>query len=120
MSWKTTPHKFFWLLRVKFTIVHVFNQAPRHESVFCGGTDPFIRDFNASGVFNVAVFFTLDEKLPDTHWTGEWLGPKSGMDFAQKRKLSCAYQVINPNSHFCFILNHRLRSTAFLICLWFV
>jgi hypothetical protein len=42
------------------------------------------------------------------------------MDFAQKRKLSCAYQVINPNSHFCFILNHRLRSTAFLICLWFV
>jgi hypothetical protein len=27
------------------------------------------------------------ERIPDTHWIGGWVGPRAGLDDAEKRKL---------------------------------
>jgi hypothetical protein len=32
--------------------------------------------------------FTPEEKSPDTHWMGGWVGPRAGVDAVEKRKIS--------------------------------
>lgn len=39
--------------------------------------------------------FIPGETAPDTHWIGGWTGPRSGMDAAKMRAISCLYQVSN-------------------------
>jgi len=30
-----------------------------------------------------------------THWTGNWMGPRAGMNVLEKKELSCHYQEVN-------------------------
>jgi hypothetical protein len=30
--------------------------------------------------------FTSGERVPNTHWTGGWVGPRTGLDDVEKRK----------------------------------
>jgi len=34
----------------------------------------------------MVVSFTLRERVSDTHWSGEWVGPRAGLDAVAKRK----------------------------------
>jgi hypothetical protein len=36
-------------------------------------------------------------RAPGTHWIGDWVGLKAGLDAVEKRKISCACQESNPN-----------------------
>jgi hypothetical protein len=40
--------------------------------------------------------FTRRERVPGTHWTGGWVGPRTGLDAVVKRKIPC--QDSNPRS----------------------
>jgi hypothetical protein len=42
--------------------------------------------------------FNATEKAPCTHKTGDWLDPKVGLNFVEKRKFSSPYRESNPNS----------------------
>jgi hypothetical protein len=40
--------------------------------------------------------FTLGEQAPDTHWTGDLVGPRAGLNAMEKRKMSCPCWEPNP------------------------
>jgi len=43
--------------------------------------------------------FTPGESVPDTHWTGGWVGPRAGLDTAMaKRNKFLSQPVIEPRS----------------------
>ena len=35
-------------------------------------------------------------KIPGTHCTGDWVGPRAGLNGVDKRKISCYYRVSKP------------------------
>jgi hypothetical protein len=39
------------------------------------------------GQFNVPARFPPGEIAPSTHWVGDWVGPRSGLDAVQNRKI---------------------------------
>jgi hypothetical protein len=40
--------------------------------------------------------FTPGERTPDTHWTGDWMGPRAGLDAEARRKILCLCRGPNP------------------------
>jgi hypothetical protein len=42
-----------------------------------------------SGQRHVWSRFTLGERTPSTHWTGDWVGPRAGLDTEARGKIIC-------------------------------
>jgi hypothetical protein len=42
--------------------------------------------------------FTPGEKIPGTHWTGGWVGPRAGLNIEATRKILCPRRESNPDS----------------------
>jgi hypothetical protein len=40
---------------------------------------------------------TPRETAPDTHWVGDWVGPRASLDMVLKRKTPSPHQDSNPN-----------------------
>jgi hypothetical protein len=40
--------------------------------------------------------FTPGERTPGTHWTGDWVGPRAGLDAEARRKILCFCRGSNP------------------------
>jgi hypothetical protein len=38
------------------------------------------------------------ERTPGTHWIGDWVGPRSGLDAVEATDISFLYQELNPDS----------------------
>jgi hypothetical protein len=57
-----------------------------------GGVDIYIHIFLASALVGGEWSasrpgrFTLGEGAPGTHWIGDWVGPRAGLDDVEKRK----------------------------------
>jgi hypothetical protein len=41
--------------------------------------------------------FIPGERAPGTHWIGGWVGPRAGLDAAEKRKIPLPYRKWNPD-----------------------
>jgi hypothetical protein len=40
----------------------------------------------------------LQEGAPDTHWIGDWMGPRAVLDAVRKRKIPSSRRDSNPNT----------------------
>jgi hypothetical protein len=40
--------------------------------------------------------FNHRERTPGTHWIGDWVGPRAGLDTVVKRKIPCPCRDTNP------------------------
>jgi hypothetical protein len=64
--------------------------APRHEDVW--GVAVYIHVFLTSALVAGEwspprpCRFTPGERAPGTHWIGDWVGPRAGLDDVEKRK----------------------------------
>jgi len=56
-----------------------------------------------SGQFHARVALP-QEKVPVTHWTGSWVGPRTSLDAVVKRKIPSPYRELNAS--------HPARSLA--------
>jgi hypothetical protein len=67
-----------------------------------GGVDVEIHIFLTSALVggewsaSRPVRFTPRERAPVTHWIGDWVGPRTGLDDMERRE-SCPYQDSNSN-----------------------
>jgi hypothetical protein len=41
--------------------------------------------------------FTPGERIPGTHWIGDWVGPRAGLDAEARRKIFCPCRGSNPD-----------------------
>jgi hypothetical protein len=41
--------------------------------------------------------FCPGESVPDTHWTGSWVGPRISLNILEKREISCPFQKLKTN-----------------------
>jgi hypothetical protein len=41
--------------------------------------------------------FTPRERVPGTHWIGDWVGPRAGLDKVSKRKIPSPRRESNPD-----------------------
>jgi hypothetical protein len=59
-----------------------------------GGMDVYIHAFLYSALFGGEWSasrpgrFTLGERAPCTLWIGDWVGPRTGLEYVEKRKIS--------------------------------
>jgi hypothetical protein len=71
--------------------VLVFNRAPRHEGVLV-----------LHALFDLGTRWTdrfnPREKVPSTHWTGSWVGPRAVLDTMVKRKIPSYRRELNPRT----------------------
>jgi hypothetical protein len=42
--------------------------------------------------------FTLEERAPDIHWIGGWVGPRAVLDLVMKGKIPCPRPESNPRT----------------------
>jgi hypothetical protein len=47
--------------------------------------------------------FTPEERNPDAHWIGGWMGPRAGLDCMQKRKF-----LTLPGLYSCFSIVQKI------------
>jgi hypothetical protein len=52
----------------------------------------------ASGELHVPGGFTPGERALSTHWMGDEMGPRAGLDAVKKRRISFHYRELNPDT----------------------
>jgi hypothetical protein len=90
-------------VKVKVKSSLYFNWAPRHEGVLeSGGTAPRILDpdtrWRRVVSFTSTGRFTSREIAPGIHWIGGLVGPRTGLDTMEKRKIPSPCRDSNPRS----------------------
>jgi hypothetical protein len=84
----------------KSKVVPVLKQAPRHENVLGnGGIAPRLLTSTLGGGEWSASSprrFIRGERAPGTHWIERWVGPRAGLDVAEKRKNPSPRRESNP------------------------
>jgi len=48
-----------------------------------------------SGHLHGLATLPLGERIPDTHWVGGWVGPRTGLDVVAKKENTCPYLKSN-------------------------
>jgi hypothetical protein len=59
--------------------------------------------------------FTLEEGAASTHWIGDWVGPRAGLDTVECRKISCFCRESNPAVQPVVIMSQVSRFLVFYI-----
>jgi hypothetical protein len=50
-----------------------------------------------SGRLQAPTPLPSEKTATGTHWIGDWLGPRAGLDAVEKRKISCPCRDSNPS-----------------------
>jgi hypothetical protein len=75
----------------------LFNWAPHHEGELGSASiAPHILDLGTR--WRWVVSFTPRERVPDIHWTGSWMGPRTGLEAVLKRKFPSPCRESNPRT----------------------
>jgi hypothetical protein len=116
----------------------VKGKVPRHDDIWGSGgiTPPFLTSALEGGEWSASrpCQFTLGERAPGTHWEGDWMGPRTGLDAVEKRKTFCPcrgsnpgrpanslslYRLVYPGSILLSVLSKRNgRNINIATCLW--
>jgi len=59
--------------------------------------------------------YSTPGKNPGTHFMGGWLGPRTGLDFREKRKIYCCYSNPGPSSPWRVAIPTELSTLVFSV-----
>jgi hypothetical protein len=79
----------------------LIKQAPHQEDIWSRRTAPsFLTLALGRGKWSASCpsHITHRERAPGAHWIGGWMGPSTGLDAVEKRRISCPCWEANPSS----------------------